>query len=98
MVYEFDWDAGHIRQVLTRLGYEKVEGCVFRENFEVWLLNGDVELDVQIPLVREAPDYQRLCDRCVVRVVEHSLVSLECMQEVVGVLLDVRGAGGSVPA
>lgn len=93
MVYGFDWSAEHVRNVLVRLGYERVEGVLFSENFEVWMLDGDEDSEVQIPLIRQAPDYRRLCDRCIVRVVEHSLGSLERMQEVAGVLLDVRDGG-----
>ena len=93
MVYGFDWTAEHVRNVLARLGYEKCEGVLFGENFEVWLLDGDEDSVVQIPLIRQAPDYQRLCDRCIVGVVGYSLGSLERMQEVVGVLLGVRDGG-----
>lgn len=93
MVYGFDWTAEHIRDVLVRLGYERVEGVLFGENFEVWVLDGDEDSVVQIPLIRQAPDYQRLCDRRVMGIVQYSSGSLERMQQVAGVLLDVRNGG-----
>ncbi len=40
MLYGFEWGAEHVRDALVRLGYEKYEGVLFRENFEVWLFNG----------------------------------------------------------
>ncbi len=70
-----------------------MKGFCFVRILRCGCLMGDEDSEVQIPLIREVPDYQRLCDRCVMGIVGYSLGSLERMQEVVGVLLDVRDGG-----
>lgn len=90
---DFRWSGSSVREVLCRLGYEKFEGSGWNENFEVWMLDGDEETDVQIPLKEEASDYQFLCDACINQIMRQSLTSVESMYKVSKTLISVKYPG-----
>lgn len=89
---EFRWSGSSVREVLSRLGYEKFEGG-WNENFEIWVLGDDEDTDVQIPLKEEASDYQFLCDACINQIMRQSLTSVESMYKVSKTLISVKYPG-----
>lgn len=89
---EFQWDGEHIRQVAEQLGYAKVEQGV-NPDIEMWVLDGDDETAVQIPLKEEASDYQFLCNACINQMMRDSLVSVERMYRVAKTMISTKYPG-----
>ena len=90
---DFRWSGSSVREVLCRLGYGKFEGSGWNENFELWILDGDEETVVQIPLKEEVSDYQFLCDACINQLMRQSLTSVESMYKVSKTLISVKYPG-----
>lgn len=89
---EFQWGGEHIRRVAEQLGYEKVEQGV-NPDIEMWVLGGNEDTAVQIPLKEEASDYQFLCDACINQMMRDSLVSVERMYRVAKTLISEKYPG-----